>query len=844
MNFRRLLCLPTLLAVLVCPMLSYAQSELKHVLDQVQQHHNVEFSYVDQVIDNKLAVYDSTLSLNDLLINLERSTRLRFERAGVRYITIRTYQPKDLISLCGKILSYSGEELPGVTISYSPRDGVISEAGGEFALDSIPFGSWLTLQYVGYATKKLKVSRLPFDDCQTIRMSESVEELEEIVVKDYLATGISKSKNHVRIDPHALKTLAGLAEPDILQSIQQVPGVNSPFETAAGIHVRGGLPDQNLVLWNGIKTYSQGHFFGMISAFNPYITDQVMFIKHGTPAIYGDRISSVIDISSTEEVPSAITGGVGTNMLYSDGFISIPVVQDKLSIQLSARRSYTDALQTPTYKQMSKRVFQNTKIGDESTSSQQSNNSFYFSDFSVNSIWNIDRSNKLIVNGLYTSNQLDFESSDNMTSLAFNDQLTHENEGLSFKWKSSLNSRWSIDVGGSFSRYILRYDFIQNASDTITESSKKNFVQDLSNQLNAAYSLNDKSELRFGYHLTNTRIRYAYETLSPGFQIVLDADDSEVLTHSGFIDYSYDFDHWTLRPGVRFNYYDQLNERFFEPRLFVRRRLNDKFSAILSGEYRTQIASQIKESVVSDLSLENKVWAMASPNRFPVLTSYQFTSGVEYANNGWYAESEIYTKRLDGVTTLIFGYLNGLENQFREGESEIRGVDVLVKKTWLNVESWISYAFNRTDNLFLGINNDESFPGSWSIEHTFRFSNIINLKAWELSAGWLWYTGKTYTEVSNLNEGTSSPVLISYESINANNLPNYHRLDISAQREFSSKKHPNLRYRVGVSLLNVYNQKNLLNREFRTTPSISNELLDTRVYSLGITPNLVFRMFW
>ena len=819
-----------------------AQRDMKKALFEIEEKHGIKFSFVDEVVSDRKVFYDTALDIGLLIKQLELASRLRFVRVSKDYVIIRPYRDDDLVSLCGRISSHFGEELLGTSIAYSETEGVFTNENGYFQLDSIPYGSWLTLRSVGYATKRLKVSRLDFKKCIDIRMAESINELEEIVVSDYLAAGITKSKNEIQIKPQRLKALAGLAEPDILNSIQQVPGVNSPFETAAGIHVRGGLPDQNLVIWNGIRTYNQGHFFGMISAFNPYLSDQIIFIKDGTPSAYGGGISSVIDISSNEGVSKELSGGVGTNLLYADGFIDIPMSKT-FSVKLSARRSFTDIISTPTFNTISDRVFQNTKIEDSGSSDIQKENNFFFNDFSFNSNWSINENNNLIISGLYNRNELDFESSNADQNQAFNDLLLHANEGLNIRWKSSIEEKWEVEVNSSFSRYILRYDFIETVSDTVTQSSKKNFVQDGDFRINTQYQFSSKSRLTAGYQMSNIRMRYAYETESPSFRIVLDSDNSQVTTHAGYAEYLVETNGFSIQPGIRFNYYHQLDDYFVEPRLYLRKQLTNSVAASLSGEYKTQVTSQIKESVVSDLSLENKVWAISSADRFPVLKSYQLSGGVSYQDEGWFAEAEIYTKQIDGVTTLIFGYLNGLENGFRVGESNTTGIDVLAKKVLSNYETWISYSYIRTLNSFDGINNDEVFPGSWNIEHTLRSSHIFTLKNWELSLGWLLHTGKSFTDVT-VSDDSSGPVQVFYEAINANNLPVYHRLDFAATREFRSNKHSNLRYRLGVSLLNLYNRRNILNREFRTTPSLDNELIDTRVYSLGFTPNIVFRVFW
>ncbi|WP_462249889.1 TonB-dependent receptor [Ekhidna sp.] len=835
-----------LLLLLLVPSICWSQEsskeDLRDILLSLQERHKIQFSFTDEAISDKMAIVDSTLTLEQTIAKLELDTRLRFQFLNDDYIVVRNYRGDDLVTICGNIKSHSGSPLLGVSIGFSSSEGVFTDENGRFKLDSIPYESWLTLSYLGFATKRLKVSRLSFKECVQIKMSESIEELDEIVVSDYLAAGISKNYNEIQINPHTLKTLSGLAEPDILQSIQQIPGVNSPFETAAGIHVRGGLPDQNLVLWNGIKTYNHSHFFGMISAFNPYITDKVSFIKHGTSAKYGDRISSVIDINSSQRVAKNISGGIGTNLLFSDGFVEIPLLKDKLSIEVSARRSFTDILQTPTYNQISDRVFQNTKIGDETSGDSQSKNSFYFTDFSFSSSYELNNNNTFILSGLYNKNELQFQSQDALGIETFSDELLNENEGVNIKWIGKLNDRFGLEASGSLSRYILRYEFIRSVPDTTTLSSKKNFVKESNYQLNGDYNLSDGHSLAFGYNYSNSKIRYAYETEAPSYEIVLDSDNSIVDTHSGFIEYLFDNKSLLIRPGIRLNYYQQLNESFVEPRLYIQKQLASHFALSLSTEYRTQIASQIKESVVSDLSLENKVWALASSDKFPVIKSLQFSSGLSFSKDGWFTELEAYRKSLNGVTTLIFGYLNGLENQFREGESQIHGADLLLKKIWPQYESWVSYSYIKTENSFDDVNENRSFPGSWSIEHTIRWSNIYNLDDWEFSLGWIWHTGKSFTDV--INTSTEGPVQIFYDEINQNNLPVYHRLDMSVMKEFNSKKNNFLRYRIGLSILNLYNKKNLLNREFRTTPSLNNQLIDTRVYSLGFTPNLVFRVFW
>ncbi len=823
---------------------SPTETELSDLIPQLSDHYNVRFSFVDETIANKKLQTPNyqNQAIDALLSDLEQRTLLRFELVDEGYVVVRPFNEQDVIRVCGFINDGKGNPLIGVTVSQSQLKGTISDVQGYFELDSVPYGSALNIRYVGFRPIQIQVDESKMFDCFTTQMNEAVKVLREIVVQDYLATGITKRRKDIEIYPQQLRTLTGLIEPDILQSIQQSPGVNSPFETAAGLYVRGGSPDQNLVLWNGIKTYNQGHFFGMISAFNPYIAEEVTFIKNGTSSEYGDRVSSVIDIKSNQSVINDFSGGAGSNLLYGDAFVNLPIVKNELSLQLSGRRSFTDLFETVTYNQMADRVFQNTKIAETTTSAQQSNNQFYFNDFTTNLVWQPNEKNKLAINAIYNKNDLDFSSRNDSNSQSFNDLLFNANEGLNALWSRSFDDRFSFNMDINYAKYLLKYEFVRTAGDTSEISSKKNLVRDIGYRFNSEFKFNDEHKIKGGYHFSNNRIQYAYETSTPSYRLTLDSDNSTVNTHSIFSQYEFDNDVFLVQTGLRVNHYAELDATFFEPRFYVEKRVSDFFKLNTSAEYRTQVASQIKESVVSDLSLENKVWALSSKDRFPVIKSYQLTLGSNFNNGGWLIDLEGYLKQINDVTTLTFGFLNPIDNEFRRGDSDIIGVDLFIKKQFSGYESWLGYSYIRTENQFRGLNNDQPFPGNWNIEHTLKWSHIVSYKDWEFSLGWIWHTGKSFTDVTEISSA-SGPVSIQFSDLNANNLPVYHRLDFSAMYDFTSKNQK-LRYRAGLSILNIYDRRNTLNREFRTTPSLENELIDTRVFSLGITPNLVFRVFW
>ncbi len=836
-------------SVLVCQAqnnIDGSRRELNKIIPQIANLFDVKFSYADEALNDKwITLPDfNTFAFEELIVELERQSKLKFEQVSEEYIIVRPYAEGDLVTVCGYVHDNEQTPLIGVTVSLAnTSSGKITDKQGFFLLEKVPFETQLDLRFVGFESKEVSVRDLLTPDCSHIRMDESTAVLEEIIVRDYLTVGVTKVKKDIKIFPQQLKILPGLIEPDILQSLQQSPGVNSPYETVSGLHVRGGSPDQNLVLWNGIKTYNQGHFFGMLSAFNPYITKNVTFVKNGTSAQYGDRVSSVIDIRTDESVTEKLSGGAGSNMIYADAYLSAPIIKDKLSFQVSGRRSFTDLAQTITYDQLADRVFQNTKINEDVSSTRQGKNEFYFNDFTTNFIWQLNTDNSILINTLYNKNELDFSSSDALDIQTFNDKLYNANEGYNIRWRNMSSGRFTFDMDAYYAKYLLEYQFITSSADTTDISSKKNSIADIGGNLNTRFKLSDNQSILTGYQFSNNNIRYAYESFTPSYSLILDADNSTINTHSVYSEYHLEQPQRTIKAGLRLNHYSELDKTIIEPRIFAEHQLFNYLRVNASGEYKSQTASRIKESVVSDLSLENQVWTLSSKERFPVIKSFQVTLGSNYNRNGWYIDTEVFHKKISGVTTLTFGFLNPTDNEFRRGDSEIIGTDLFVKRQFEYYRTWLAYSYLRTENKFFGLNDNEPFPGNWNIEHTITWSHLYAIKSWQFSLGWMWHTGKSFTDVTEV-PATTGPIVIAFSSINGRNLPVYHRLDFSAIYDFKIGQNKEVRYRAGLSVFNVYDRRNLLNREFRTTPSLDNELIDTRIYSLGITPNFVFRVFW
>ena len=818
--------------------------DLIPILEQKFEH---RFSYIQKTVQNKsatLTINDQS-TIEDILAQLTAQTLLNFEITGTKFITIRPGIVKKKTHICGFIFDEYQKPLKDARIFLKgSRINLVSDQNGYFESNDADANSVILISADGFRQRVFQANNLMNDPCEKIFLSyASVELLEEVMIHEYIAKGITKQSNNIALNIKKIELLPGLVEPDILQSIQLVPGVNNPFETASGIYVRGSSPHQNLILWNGIRTYNQGHMFGMLSAFNPYAADDVLFLKKGVDASYGNSVAGVIDISSSDEVTNDFQGSTGINQVHADAVIKIPLIKDYMSLQISGRRSYTDYFESYTYKKLADRVFQNTKI-TENEALNTTENDFYYTDTNTDLIIKPSKSHKIKINTLYSKNDLDFRAG-NTIGNSYNDQLITENEGYRAYWSANLTQDINQNISGYFTKYLLQYQFVTKTNDLITESeSKINSIQDIGLQYDFNFTLATQHQLSTGYQFTQHEIRYAFVTKTPSYELILDQDKNKLNQHVAFTEYKFnEKKSLLLKLGLRATYYEDLEAFNPEPRLYIQKHLTPDWNINASYEMRSQPISKIKESVVSDLDLENQVWTLANKDQFPIIDSQQLTLGSTFTKNKWTVDLDHYIKRIKNITTLTAGFLNPIDNTFNKGQSTIFGIDLFIKKQFKKYKTWISYSYINTRNKFERINDNEPFPGNWNIEHTIKWSQFYEINNLKLSLGWLWHTGKAFTNVTEANN-IDNIVTLSFGEINESNLPVYHRLDFSLLYDFRLKPDSNTYYRLGASVLNIYDRINILNRSFRTTNSLDNQLINTEISSLRITPNLSLRVFW
>ena len=672
---------------------------------------------------------------------------------------------------------------------------------------------------------------------QSLDKDLNLNELDKVIIRSYLTKGIVKNGDgSYKLYPAKLGILPGLTEPDVLESIQLLPGVISPNETATGFFVRGGSSDQNRLIWDGINIYHKGHLFGMISPLNPNVTSEITFINKGSHARYGERLSSVIDMSSNSNISNTIKAEMGFNGINGDALLEVPIISDTMNIQASFRRSYVDVFETFTFNQLADKVFESTKINN----SKNGANEFSFLDYNIKFNYKPNKNNSFYVSLISIDNQLDYTQRDTENNKKFNDKLVTSNIGYGIGWRVNWNEKITQNTTAFFSDYKLNYNFITKEDNSqVSDFEKRNTIFDSGVTTEVSINASKFNNYTIGYQYALKDVAYAFLNTTD-LSFILDDEDKIIQTHSIYGQYDYKnpklFD---CSFGLRSTYFKELDDVRIEPRFILYKALfkNLKFQA--TAEIKNQIISEIDETILSDLSLENRVWRLADGNEFPIINSQQVSGGFIYTNKGWSIDIDTYHKKLKNITALSLGFLNPENSGFNIGNQTVFGTDVFLKKRFNGFNSWVSYSYNRSKSEFKNLNNSRVFTSKSNISHALSTALSYKWNRFQFALGWKWQTGKPYTIAEEGSDG-----LEFNDGVNTGELPIYQRLDFSSTYNFKISKRNKLRGKIGLSLRNIYNRKNLISREYRGNNSLDDPIELIEKYSIGITPNLVFRLYW
>lgn len=811
-------------------------------LEELENKFQIKFSYLDEDLKDFQVKKSDSAKLEDILERLKNQTNLSFFKLDERYYSI-THKN---ISICAQVFdNFLQSTLPNASVQVlKPSITIVTDETGTFVLDNIPRKAVIEIRHIGFKPLFITAENLiKKSPCSKIALSPIYQELNEVIVYKFLTTGITKQQDaSILLKTKDFGILPGQIEPDVLQTVQALPGIKSIDETVSDINVRGGTNDQNLILWDGIKMYQSGHFFGLISAFNPYLTEKVTTIKNGTSAAYGDGVSSVISMETKDELSDTFYGGGGINLISGDAYGQIPI-SEKVGLQFSGRRSLTDFMNTPTYQRFYERAFQDTEVNSNQPNPDELNRNkdFYFYDFSGKLLYDINKKHKVRVNLIAIYNFLDYKETNTNTNETTQSGLKQTN----FSAGGNLKSQWNSDFSTFLNFYYTKYNL--DSQNTIPNPSQQlyqnNTVLETAFHLRSNYNFSDLLSWENGYQFNEVGITNFTNVTQPLFRSNI---KGVVRTHALFSEFTYTSENEKLwiRGGARLNFIaniDTFKKLLLEPRVNLNYELTEDLKLELQGEFKNQTTNQVIDLKQNFLGIEKRRWVLSDDDTLPVTRSKQASLGISYEKNKLFIGLEGFYKFVNGISTSTQGFQN--EDQFNGeiGRYTVNGIEFLINQKSKNLSNWFSYTYNNNTYTFETL-SPQKFPNNLDIKHTLTFASTYTYENIKLGIGLNYRTGRPFTEPQENNAVNTStfPYTINYRNHNSSRIADYIRADASAVYDFKISTTINASF--GASVLNLLNRKNTLNTYYRLNDADEVETIEN--VSLGITPNFSFRLFF
>jgi hypothetical protein len=812
---------------------------IKKIIFEIEQQHQVSFNYTEDNISGlEIMPPKKTFSLQQKLDYLSKNTNLSFENIGNQFINIYKKE-KEFPTICGYVFSSSDKKpIENANISLLNKTQTATDVKGYFEIKKGD-KNIIFISHVGYITKRIAANSQDAENCLQIVLEPEVTELHEIKANAILASGISKNKDgSLEIKPKKFGILPGLIEPDALQTMQQIPGVNSIDESVSSINVRGGTHDQNLFLWNGIRMYQTGHFFGLISVFNPNLAHTISIYKNGSSAFYGESVSSVVAISSTPETAEKNSFSAGINMINADVYAKYNVSK-KSYIEISARKSITDFVETPTYKEYFNKVFQNTTItdfSDKQNVNYKSDKKFGFYDATLKFAQKIGNKDQLILDLITIKDNLEVFQSATVYDMnkSENNVLRQQNYGGNLSWKRNWNSFNTTKINV----YNSAYELLANQKNSLGNQIviQENTVNNNGINLENNHIINSKFSFNDGYQFNEIGITNLEEVTNPDFyRKVKDVVRTHALIAEG--KYNDTISRIYFKAGMRINYIEKFKKYIAEPRIQFSCGINKNLNLELLGELKSQNVQQIIELQKDYFGIEKRRWIVSNNSTIPIQKSRQLSLNLFYKKGDWLLDIENFYKKVTGITTSSQGFQNQLEFVRTTGDYEIWGSEMLIQKKMNHFLTWLSYTYNHNNYHFSNYEYP-SFPNNFELMHTVSWAAIYEKNNFKIALGTKWSTGRPKTPPDNSQIDNSNPVLV-YKKPNSANVHIFSQVNLSSTYKWETAN--GIQYKLGVSILNILNRKNEISEYYRIS-SLTNSIEEVETFSLQRTPNLSFRI--
>ena len=752
---------------------------------------------------------------------------------GLVFACLPTFAQKRTIS--GYVMDAASKEtLIGATIfDKNSGKGCATNSYGFYTLTLNQGQVDLQVSYVGY-TQQSRALDLK-ENLSLNFMLETNTTLDEVVVEGTRATVSARNPQMsvVELPVQQIKSIPTLfGEADVLKAIQLLPGVQNGSEGSAGMYVRGGGPDENLLLLDGVPVYNVNHMLGFFSVFNPDALKNVTLYKGSFPAHFGGRLSSVVDIRMKEGDMQKYHGNASIGLISSKFNFEGPIVKDKLSFNLSYRRTYGDLLIKPALWIASWSTPEISKLSV----------GYYFYDFNAKLNWKISDKDRLYLS-FYTGDDAIYFGVKNKDFLSDSTQYTHRiklnwkwgNKVAALRWNHVVSQKLFMDASVNYTQYRHNLGMNLTEEDTYlpTNTVSKNVfdmvyksgINDLTAKVDFDYTPLPNHEIRFGgnytYHIFRPEVQSIQMSESQQSLVDTVTGSPNVYAHETAL-YAEDNmtfgDIFRMNLGVHYSTFTVEGKTYqsVQPRVSTSLMLASNLSLKAGYAYMTQYVHLLSNS---SLSLPTDLWVPVTAKIVP-MNAHQWSVGAFYelprlfdiSVEGYYKTMDNLLEYKDGAS--FFGSSERWDEKVCMGKGWAYGVELLVQRSFGKTTGWIGYTWAHSKRQFDRegqiINNGKVFPAKYDRRHDIsvtvqhKFSD-----SFDLSGTWVFSSGNCGTLGTQVYEGLPND-WGEFQHINAlerNNfrMGNYHRLDLGANLHFPLN--PGL-LTLNFSVYNVYNHNN------------------------------------
>lgn len=685
-----------------------------------------------------------------------------------------------------------------------PIRGAIANKYGFYSLAKIPPGKYyLVVKSLGYVREERRIEVTDHSLRVDVALGIDAKDKEVIIEAEKEPAPVRRISS-VDVKPDMLQHLPSLGgETDIFRALQLLPGIKAASEISSGLYVRGGSPDQNLTLLDGVVVYNPSHLAGFMSTFNSDAIQDIRLIKGAFPAEYGGRLSSVLDLTMKEGTKEKISGTAGISMINSRLTIEGPLT-DNSTFMLSGRRMYLDLLVALAPKDNPNEVTPD----------------YYFYDLNGKVNFKLGETDRLFASGYFGRDVFGIpENSDSTVTDMF-----WGNSTANIRWWHIVNPSLFTNFSAIYTDYSSNIDLEDKHANANTNDNFKSVsgVKDYMLRAEAQYFPNDDHTVKMGLEGTEHRFR-ADASAEIGDFARIDKNPTIFNSIDGAL---YVQDEWKIAPqlssniGTRFYYFQDGSYFGVEPRLALAYNLTEDVQ--LTGAF--SMGNQFLHLIVrNDITLPTDVWFPSTKNIKPE-NAIQYVAGVQthLFNNEYLFSVEGYYKSMKNLyeytDTASFSLDVPLESSFTAGTGQAYGVEVFLNKQIGAFTGWLGYTLSWTSRLFPELNGGQPFYPRYDERHDIQavFTYRIG-QSWEFGATWTYSTGQAYTMPTGQYDFSPNPekanqneyyygARTEFSSRNGWRLPAFHKLDLNFTHSFSWFSLP---WQVSINIYNAYNQKNV-----------------------------------